>query len=64
MNCFKALISKHGAILSIEEREEIIDDDPRIDLLPGSKFPDVICVNADNKEDAEQKVNDLLSEYR
>ncbi len=67
MSYYKALISKRGEILSLLE-EGPDSDNASADIAAGSKYPDVIFVNADNIGEAEGKVKELLRkaerEYR
>lgn len=59
MSYYKALISKRGEILSLSE-EGPDADQPSMDIAAGSKYPDVIFVNAANNEEAEEKVKEML----
>jgi hypothetical protein len=61
MKSFKALISKYGEIMSIESLAEPYNDRPCLHVLPGSMYPDVVYASAAGKEEAEQKINDLLN---
>lgn len=59
MSNYKALISKNGEILSLSE-EGPDADNATMDITAGSKYPDVIFVNAADNQEAQEKVKDML----
>jgi hypothetical protein len=61
MSCYKALISKKGEILSLSDEGEDTDK-PCMDIAPGSKYPDVIFVNASDATEAEKRVLEKIRE--
>lgn len=63
MKTFKALISKFGGILSINEDDCQLEENFKIEVAGQSKYPDIVFVKANDKQEAEVSVTKIIEEF-
>lgn len=64
MPVFKALISRTGDILAITEDTLVAMNGSNIKLIAGEKYPDIVYVDAEDKDFAAILVRDLLLKWK